>query len=220
MRIFIIAAILIALAGCANDAPKPDANYAAYLDLVQKQQQATDDARTAFAQMATKCTSDACVTQVAAISALAASNARPNSPQPFVQQESLGAKIGLALVGQLSPLASAAVAWHQSDISKETVKAQYGFLGGVVHDVTGAVNGLAPSITVGGDYVTGTVDNGTHVGGDLTNGSKVTNSGFFNTGTIDRYQSPSNDPVTSGNGCAGSTTCQTAPADPPAPSTP
>lgn len=209
MRTFMLVALLATVAvlsGCASDAPKPDANYSAYLDLVQKQQQAADEQRTAFATMAQKCTSDACVTQVAAISALAANGERSAPPQQFVPHESLGAKMALALVGQISPLAAAAVSWHQSDVSKDVSVAQFGFLGGAIHDLSGTVAGMTPSINVGGDYVPGT-----YVAGDLTNGNKISNSGVFNTGTIDRYYSPSNDPSATGSGCAGATTCQTAP---------
>lgn len=212
-NIFFVAllATVAVLAGCASEAQKPDANYAAYIDLVQKQQQAQQDERMAFSQMAAKCTSDACVTQVAAIAALSHSAAQGPQAQQYVPHESTAAKFGLALVGQISPLAAAAVSWHAQDTSKDISIAQYGFLGGVMHDISGTVAGLAPSINVGGDYVPGTIDNGTHVGGDLTNGNKITNSGLLNTGTLDRYQSPSNDPSASGSGCAGSTTCQATP---------
>lgn len=216
------------LSGCFSQAEKPDANYSAYLDLVKAQQTEQETIRNAFAAMAAKCTSDACVSQVAAILGLTISNgSRGTPPQQFVPHESYAGKIGLALVGQLSPLAAAAVSWHNADTSKDVSLAQYSFLGGAVHDVTSTAASVAPTITVGRDYITGSVDNGTHVSGDLTNGNKTTtttsieNSGVYNTGTIDRYQSPSDDHSASGTGCTGSTTCQTQPAPtPPAPATP
>jgi hypothetical protein len=222
MRVFAVIALVTLgamLAGCGSEAAKPDANYAAYLDLYSKQQKSQDDQRTAFSQMAAKCTSDACVTQVAAIAALAASSGgHAPTPQPYQKQESTAAKFGLALVGQISPLAAAAVSWHSQDTSKAVSLAQYQFLGGSVHDLTQAAASVAPTITVGRDYIPGNVDNGTHVTGDLTNGNKTTttidNSGVYNTGTIDRYQSPSDDHTTSGDACAGSTTCQTQPPPP------
>lgn len=227
MRFLAVIALLMfstLLAGCGSEATKPDANYAAYLDLYSKQQKAQDDQRTAFSQMAAKCTSDACVTQVAAIAALAASSGgHAPTPQPYQKQESTAAKFGLALVGQISPLAAAAVSWHSQDTSKAVSLAQYQFLGGSVHDLTQAAASVAPTITVGRDYIPGNVDNGTHVTGDLTNGNKTTttidNSGVYNTGSIDRYQSPStiDDHSASGDGCAGSTTCQAPPATPATP---
>ncbi|MDR3389917.1 MAG: hypothetical protein P4L92_23005 [Rudaea sp.] len=195
------------IAGCASS-PAKDANYAAYLDLVAKQAQDAADQRTAFATMAAKCTSDACVTQVAAIAALSGANATHAPPQQFVPQESIAAKFGLALVSQISPLAAAAVSWHAQDTSRDVSLAQFGYLGQVTHDITGtatalgtAAAGAAPTISVGRDYITGTVDNGTHVGGNQIGHDAITNSG--------RYYSPSADPSASGDGCAGATTCQT-----------
>ncbi|HZP85872.1 MAG TPA: hypothetical protein VFB54_03565 [Burkholderiales bacterium] len=205
MRTLLLATLLAcvsALSGCSFGQPKPDANYAAYLDLYAKEQQAEQDQRTAFAQMAQKCTSDACVTQVAAIAALSqgGSNARAGAPQPFVQQESPWLKFGVALLSQTAPLATAVVGYEQSRMNRDVSLAQYGFLGNVVHDVSTTAASVAPTINVGGNYVTGTYDTGTHIG--------TYNTGLLNTGTIDRYNSPSNDPSASGNGCAGSTTCQ------------
>ena len=218
MRFFVLALVVIALAalsGCASNQAK-DPNYAAYLDLVQKQQQDVADQRTAFAAMVAKCTSDACVTQVAAIAALAGANGNHAPPQQFVQQESTAAKFGLALVSQISPIAAAAVSWHSQDVSKDVSLAQFGYLGSVTHDITGAAvslgtaaAGAAPTITVGRDYIAGTEDNGTHVGGNQIGHDSISNSG--------RYQSPSNDPSATGDGCAGSTTCQTPTTNNPAP---
>lgn len=230
LAVFALIMISAVIAGCGSEAAKPDANYAAYLDLYSKQQKAADDQRTAFAQMAAKCTSDACVTQVAAIAALAGSTGgHAAQPQPFVKQESTAAKFGLALVGQISPLAAAAVSWHAQDTSKAEQLAQYQFLGGSVHDLTTAAASVAPTISVGHDYIPGNVDNGTHVnGGDLTNGNKtvttttttIDNPGVYNTGTIDRFNSPNDDHSASGTGCTGSTTCQTQPAPTTTPPTP
>jgi len=230
-RYLLILVTAAVMAGCVSQAEKPDANYAAYLELIKTQAAQQDEQRTAFAQMAAKCTTDACVSQVAAIAALAGANGSHTvPPQQYVQRESMAAKVGLALVSQLSPLAAAAVSWHSTDASKDVSIAQFGFLGGATHDLTNAAVSLGqvagtlpPSITVGHDYVSGSVDNGLHIGGDQVGqdkvggdkiaGDRVDNSGVINSGTIERYQSPGpyDDHSASGTGCTGSETCQTQP---------
>lgn len=213
----IVLGLACGLAGCHSEAEKPDANYAAYLDLVGKQAASEEAARTAFSQMAAKCTGDTCVQTVAAIAGLtlAAYGSHAAPPQQFAQRDSFVERALLAGIGQAGPVGQAIVAYKQVVANRDVSLAQYSFLGGAVHDVATATAAAAPSITVGRDYITGSVDNGTHVTGDLTNGNKTTtsidNSGVYNTGTLDRYQSPSDDHSASGAGCTGSTTCQTQP---------
>jgi len=214
MQLLILLACVLLLGGCASQAERPDANYTAYLQLVEKQQAESELQRQAFATMAQRCTSDACVSQVAAIAALAGASGRGQAPiQQYVPRESTAAKFGLALVSQIAPIASAAVSWHATSTSRDISMKQFDFLGGAVHDLTagatalGTVAGsMTPSINVGRDYISGSVsiddgthvgrdlisgtqDNGLHVGGDWVGHDKIVNTGVFNTGTIDRYQS-------------------------------
>lgn len=172
-RILIVAMLvcLYALvAGCASSGPRPDANYAAYLDLISKQQ-AADDARIAgIAATASACTDARCVEHVAAVAALAAAGGRDRPmPEPYREQPSLGKQLALALVGQVAPLASAAVNWHQSDNARRSTEAQYAYLGSVL---TTALTGMrdasikaTPSVTVGGNY-------GDTYGDDYTGGDR------------------------------------------------
>lgn len=220
------------LAGCATTGAK-DANYTAYLDLIHQQQQDIKDQRAAFAQMAAKCQGDACIAQVAAIAALAGAGAEHVRPQQYVPHESTAARFGLALVSQISPLAAAAVSWHASDTSRDVALGQYAFLGGALHDFTGSINtlgetaaGLAPSITIGGDYTGRDKVGGDLVGGDKTGGDKIGGDriGRDRIDNAGRYYSPGpyDDHSATGDGCAGSTTCQTTapPADPTTPDGP
>jgi hypothetical protein len=141
------------------------------------------------------CKDDRCVENTKAFAALAYVAGGGNAqPQQYVPQPSTAARVGLALIGQLSPLASAAVAWRSSDNSVRTAEAQFGFLGGVVDSVStasarsneaafGVLPQLGPRIDVGGDYVPGQI--GDNAGRDIVrDGSQVGhNTGAINTGT-------------------------------------
>lgn len=189
IRILLLAAVLL-LCACATtkgsvgvDANGDvrtvegvDPNYAVYVDsqrAVLAQQQAT---LTAFATLAAACTDARCVENVssnAAIAALAGAG-KGGEVRPYVAQPSGWERFGLALVGQLSPLASAAVAWHASDNQTQTTGQMYDFLTSVVENGTGAAAAIAaggPRIEVGGDYTGGDrADTTTEVGGDQTGG--------------------------------------------------
>jgi predicted small lipoprotein YifL len=141
------------------------------------------------------CKDDRCVETAKALAALAFVAGGGNAqPQQYVPQPSTAARVGLALIGQLSPLASAAVAWRSSDNSVRSAEAQFGFLGGVVDSVStasarsneaafGVLPQLGPRIGVGGDYVPGQI--GDNAGHDIVrDGSQVGhNTGAINTGT-------------------------------------
>lgn len=149
--------LLVLTGGCATTPPPADPNYAAYLDLVQRQQQARDEQVAGIAAAASACTDARCVEHVAAVAALAAAGGGNNRelPETYRAEPSLGRQIALALVGQIAPLAGAAVNWHQSDNSRKTSEAQYEYMGAVLNSaVTGmanvAINGT-PSVTVGGN---------------------------------------------------------------------
>lgn len=159
-----------ALCSCATTG---SAEYSAYLqaNAAQAQQQAV--ALSSITDAAAGCTDDSCRVAVAAIAALAQTGKQGNTIAPFQPQQSTAAKIGLALVGQLSPIASAAVNWHQSDNSRDVQIAQYSFLEGVIANAGEALEGLAPSISVGGDYVTGGQIGDSNGDGSAMNGSQV-----------------------------------------------
>lgn len=211
--ILILVAVAL-LAGCASQGPRPDANYAAYLELINKQQ-AADDARIAgIAGTASACPDARCVEHVAAVAALAAAaggQGRPQ-PQPYREQPSLGKQVALAIVGQIAPLASAAVNWHQSDNSRRTAEAQYSYMGSVLTTALSGMSTVAsnatPSINVGGNYGDTYGDNytgrdRTDVAGPQINGDgNVLGDRNYNAGRQDS------------EGCNGDT-C--APTNPPAP---
>lgn len=180
-----------------------DPNFALYVDAqraVLAQQQAT---LTAFATLAAACTDARCVENVSSNAAIAALGGagRGGEVRQYVAQPSGWERFGLALVGQLSPIASAAVAWHASDNQTKTNAAMYDFLGGVVESGAGAAAAIAnagPRIEVGGDYTGGDrseVSAGRDItGGDHQDGSVV--------GDGNRFESPG--PFTdSGNCVAG-----------------
>lgn len=220
MRLMIAALLALALCACAST---PNAEYRAYLEA-----SAASEAREA-AQLAdlkataTACVDDTCRVAIAAIAGFAAQGVAGRSrPAPFVQQPSTAAKIGLALVGQLGPLANAAVSWHQSDNAARTSEAQYRFLGGAVSDMAAVASGattaaasLVPSVTVGGDYIAGD-GNATHgaqigdssavdVGRDQTGGDHADGSVI---GDENRFESPGPiDQSNDGDDCTGDS-CQ------------
>ncbi len=191
MRLILVLAVL-ALSACAST---PDANYNAYIEAnVRAQQQQA--AQLASIADTSACNGDpTCVVAAKGFAAMAFASGGGNAqPQQYVPQPSTAARVGLALIGQLSPLASAAVAWRSSDNSVRTTEAQFGFLGGVVDSVStasarsneaafGVLPQLGPRIDVGGDYVPGQV--GDNAGRDIVrDGSQVGhNTGAINTGT-------------------------------------
>lgn len=180
--ILVIAMALLLLPGCVSQDPRPDANYSAYLDLVGKQQ-AADDARIAgIAATASACTDSRCVEHVAAVAALAAAGGQ-NRPPPetYRAPPSIGNQIALALVGQIAPLASAAVNWHQSDNNRKTSEAQYNYMGSVLTTALDGMSSVAigatPSINVGGNF--GDTYGANYTGGDRTDvaGSQINGDG-------------------------------------------
>lgn len=167
----LITMIALALVACASPPPRPDANYAAYLELIDKQARADEARISSIAAAASACTDARCVEHVAAVAALAAASGSGRAaPQPFRAEPSLGKQIALALVGQVAPLASAAVSWRQSDNATRQAQAQYAYLGSVLNTaMTGMRDvavGATPSITVGGNLGDTYGDN--HTGGDRT----------------------------------------------------
>lgn len=160
---------------------------------------------------ATACNGDArCVENLAAFAAIRAV-AGGNRPtiQPPTPKVSGWERFGTAALRTLVPLAGAAVSWHQSDNATETSLAQYGFLGGVVRDVTASSTAVAqagPSINVGGNYGDTAIDNsqhgdtisdsgnvtdsnnGDHAGRDIVGRDRIDNSGNY--GSDNRQDSP------------------------------
>lgn len=211
-RMMIVFAVMCiaGLAACSSAPPKPDANYAAYLDLVRDQQRADEQRIAGIAQTASACNDARCVEHVAAVAALAAAGGgnRP-MPQPYKPEPSMGKQIALALVGQISPLASAAVNWHQADTSARTAEAQYRYLDNVLSAAVGGMASVArnatPSITVGGNY--GNTYGNDYTGGDRTDvaGNLVNGNGNvfgdrnFNSGRQD--SAGPFDRTCSGDGC-------------------
>lgn len=223
-----MALILCALAtGCATTGEQ--AFYA--------RQDSADSAKTMrISRIAdtTDCNGDAaCVISAKAFAAFAeiGVGGAGSQSQQYVPQTSTAARVGLALIGQVSPLASAAVAWRSSDNAVRSAEAQFGFLGGVVDSVSaasarsneaafGVLPQLGPRIDVGGDYVPGQVgDNagrdqiaGDQFQGDWRTGDdsrrdtigrdRIINDG--NLGDGNRQDSPDDDSVEcEGPGCMG-----------------
>jgi hypothetical protein len=177
------------------------------------------------------CKDDRCVENTKAFAALAYVAGGGNAqPQQYVPQPSTAARVGLALIGQLSPLASAAVAWRSSDNSVRTAEAQFGFLGGVVRDVSSAsarsneaafnmIPELQPNITAGQNIAFGDMQiagrdllgDGARVGddtaisiGEINTGTQIENAGNY--GDNNRQTSPDDNSQTTtceGPGCQG-----------------
>lgn len=173
ITLLMLSAVLL-LSGCATT------GEAAFYARQKEAEQARAMQMAALADTSA-CNGDpTCVVAAKGFAAMAFAGAGGNAqPQQYVPQPSTAARVGLALIGQLSPLASAAVAWRSSDNSVRTAEAQFGFLGGVVDSVSNAsarsaeaafnvLPQLGPRIDVGGDYVSGTqhIGDATTVGRD------------------------------------------------------
>ena len=182
------------LIGCTT-AHKSDANYTAYIELL-KDQQKRDDARFAgYSAMAEACQGEPrCIEHVAAMAALShASGSKSPMPEQYRPQQPFIQQLALGMVGQIAPLANAAVSWHQADTSARVSMAQYRYLD---HVLSNAVNGMAntaiysqPNVNVGGDYVSGqaTIVSG-HIG-DTTSVGRDLISGYQHVGdTVGRDQ--------------------------------
>ena len=193
---------LATLAGCSNSAVRNREAYDHYAEIVVKRDSAAaqerQDTITGLARAADRCGADArCVEHVASLAAIAAvassTGAQPLSLAPPAREPSASEKFA-AVAGALSPLlgtlATGAVQWHQADTSRDVSRAQYDWLGAVVHDTAGAAASVAqagPRITVGGDYVSGTQVGRDQIGGDLTGRDVI--SGTQHTGdTVGRDQ--------------------------------
>lgn len=163
-RIALALMILALLAGCATTGGSEQA-----FNQIQREALSARADRIAAIADTRDCNGDpTCVVAAKGFAALVEAGSGAGEVRQYQHQPSTAARVGLALIGQLSPLASAAVAWRSSDNSVRTAEAQFGFLGGVVADVSnaaarsneaafGVLPGLAPSINVGRDYVTGQV---------------------------------------------------------------
>jgi hypothetical protein len=205
INLILLCSVLLALTACgggkgirhcvdadpADDKPPTCVTVTgdAKADAFYARQGAADESRAAqIAALADTqhCKDDRCVENAKAFAALAFVAGGNAQPQQYVPQPSTAARVGLALIGQLSPLASAAVAWRSSDNSVRSAEAQFGFLGGVVRDVStasarsneaafGVLPQLAPSI--GGDQIAGGQHIGHNAGRDLgADGGSVDNS--------------------------------------------
>jgi len=180
----IVVFLTMALAACATTR-KSDENYIAYINAVKESNLMEQSRFTGIASLGDACRGDArCVENVAAMAAL--SHAAGSKSQPVEQyrpQQSFAQQLALGLVGNIAPLANAAVSWHQSDTSAKVSMAQYRYLD---HVLSNAVTGMSatainsqPNVNVGGDYVSGqaTIVSGhigdtTSVGRDLISGSQ------------------------------------------------
>lgn len=217
MRFALVFAFLIALVGC-DSAPTLDPGYAAYLKNSEMRQQQALAAIAGISAASSACTDARCVEHVASVAALAYANgggAGANVAPP--PRQISGAEKFAAVAGALSPLAGAAITGFvqvkQTQANRDVSLAQYGWLGGVVHDVSSASTSIAtagPRIEVGGDYVTGTQvgrdqisGNPVTIGRDAIGGDRIDNGGTIHTGDGDRYGSPGpyTGPICTGDGC-------------------
>ncbi|HPG95112.1 MAG TPA: hypothetical protein PLR28_11200 [Dokdonella sp.] len=223
LALFACVAALALVAGCASRDPRPDANYAAYLDLVRTQQGAQDALITGIAAAASACTDSRCVEHVASVAALAAAGGGNRAPPQMHRAEpSLGRQVALALVGQIAPLASAAVNWHQSDNARKTSEAQYAYMGSVLSAAVGGMASVAsnatPSVTVGGNYGDTYGDNytgrdRTDVAGPLINGDgNIVGDRNYNSGRQD--SAGPYDRLCSGDSCQPASAPEPTPGDP------
>lgn len=232
----VLALFTIALSGCKDSGlvktEGPDGqpsyhvvkgvnpNYMVYL-------QANADARANKQQSAEKIASAAgcppndgsCATAAKAFAAIAlmgSGNGGDNAVQAPPRERDWAEKLG-SVVGGLVPLVNGAVAWHQSDVSKDTNRDNVHYLDHVFSTAFTALGNAQPNINVGGNYgntqtsttnttntTTTTTDiattygndytggnrTQTTIGNDYTGGTRTDHNGTVHTGDDDRYSSP------------------------------
>lgn len=216
-KVLIVGALAFAafgMAGCQENT-RPDPNYVTYAQANADQAKLASSAIDSLALAAQACAGDArCVENVVAFAALAksAASATGSRIEPYHASPSLGSQIALALVGNIAPLASAAVAWHQADTQARVSIAQTHFLDNVLTHAVDDMGNAQPNITVGGNFG----QTGDNAGGNLNNigrdyipGTQINNTGNY--GDHNRQSSPG--PI--GPTCTGDT-CQGATNPPPA----
>lgn len=181
----ILLPLALSISACSTN-HKPDANYVAYVEAIKESNRIEQSRVSGIASLGDACRGEArCVENVAAMAAL--SNAAGSKSQPVEQyhpQQSFVQQLALGLVGNIAPLANAAVSWHQADTNARVSMAQYRYLD---HVLSNAVNGMAntaiysqPNVNVSGDYVSGqaTIVSG-HIG-DIVGRDLI--SGYQHTG--------------------------------------
>lgn len=210
-----------------------DAFYAAQREAAQARRELQEQREARITALAQACKSDDCVRDVAREATMSdalmvAGGVASDQPvRQFVRQPGGLERFALAAVGQTGALVQGAVAWRSSDNSVRTAEAQFGFLGGVVRDVSrtaeaafGVLPELGPRIEVGRDYVPGQIgDNagrdqiaGDQFQGDWRTGDdtrrdtigrdRIDNAG--NLGDGNRQNSPDDNRVEcEGDGCMG-----------------
>lgn len=158
--LILIVLALIALAGCAAT---PDPNYTAYVRFVEQQQVAQQQRYASIAATADGCQDDACRTTIAAFAALAQAGSGNSAAtlQPYRKQFHPAWNI---LGASVPALINGAVAWRQSENSRDVSIAQFDWLGGMMSDLANSPALQSPSVTVGGHYVTGSQ----HIGDDIS----------------------------------------------------
>lgn len=213
MRHALLAALigLAALAtGCATT--KPDPNYSAYVQFVEKQQASEEKRFTSLASAAESCTDARCVENVTALAAMAAVARGNSAPQlrPFTRQRSAAENIALGVLGALPGLgqvwATVEAGRNGVEMARINAEREVGLAaewGSTTRGVADAFSNLPPSISVGRDYITGSQHIGDSVGRDqiggdqhvgdaigrdVIGGDRIDNRG--NIGTENRIDSP------------------------------
>lgn len=219
MRVLVLL-LIAALAGCASTR-QPDPNYSAYVRFVEQQQTAQQQRFASIAATADGCQDDACRTTIAAFAALAQANGGSGNAtlQPYRREFHPAWNI---LGASVPALINGAVAWRQSENSRDVSIAQFDWLGGMMRDLANSPALQSPSVSVGGHYVTGqqhigddisghigdsigrdVIGGDQHVGDaigrDVIGGDRIDNRG--NIGEDNRIDSPG--PIDNGDRCDG-----------------
>jgi hypothetical protein len=146
-----------------------DAFYAAQREAGEARRALQREREARITALVNKCASDDCVRDVAREATMSdalmvAGGVASDQPvRQFVRQPGGLERFALAAVGQTGAVVNGAVAWRSSDNSVRSAEAQFGFLGGVVRDVStasarsneaafGILPQLGPRIEVGGNY--------------------------------------------------------------------
>jgi hypothetical protein len=213
-----------------------DAFYAAQREAAQARRELQEQREARITSLAQACKTDDCVREVSRDATMSdalmvAGGVASDQPvRQFVRQPGGLERFALAAVGQTGALVQGAVAWRSSDNSVRTAEAQFGFLGGVVRDVSSAsarsneaafsmIPELQPNITAGQNIAFGDMQiagrdllgDGARVGddtaisiGEINTGTQIENAGNY--GDNNRQTSPDDNSQTTtceGPGCQG-----------------
>lgn len=177
----VLIALLVGLLAACASTREPDANYSAYLRVVEQREAQEAQRFATLSASAAACKDDRCVETVTAMAALAsvAGNRSGAAIAPFQRQRSAAEAVTL---GVLSALPGLGQVWATVEAGRNSVEVarigaerEIGIAqawSGTALGIADAFSQLPPTVQVGRDYITGSQHVGDTVGRDQIGGDQ------------------------------------------------